>query len=237
MWPRICFIDHLVDLILRDGLSFFGEISLATTSDRKISISNGGCLFCIMWGPVFFGALILMLSQNLPVDCKLETPQKDGKIAFLFLVRGPMPLEDVWSDFFGWKADPSYYNIYVHTHEHFKYHNTSFFYGKEIQSHDVKWGGMSQVRAIKSLVRVALRDPLNEWFCLMSESCIPLHPFPVWLHAFQGQKKSMINACPFSPEEMETDTRWRPSLDKVRLSRLNCVNSVISVILCMDLSI
>lgn len=154
--------------------------------------------------------------RRLEVDGATGFIEQDKKIAFLFLARGHMPLEDIWREFFGWKANSSHYTIYVHPHQGFKYHNTSFFYGREIpRVHNVKWGGMSQVRAIKGLVQEALKDPLNEWFCLMSESCIPLHPFPVWRNAFEKQEKSIINACAMNPVEMETDTRWRPGLDEV----------------------
>ena len=145
-----------------------------------------------------------------------ELDNSNRKIAFLFLVRGHMPLEEIWREFFNFHANQSHFSIYVHPHHGFKYHKSSFFYGKEIEgTQNVKWGGMSQVRAIKNLVKAALKDPLNDWFTLMSETCIPLHPFPVWHHAFANQTKSMINACAMDPSEMETDTRWRSSLDEV----------------------
>lgn len=74
---------------------------------------------------------------------------------------------------------------------------------------------MSQVKAIKNLVTAALEDPLNIWFVLMSESDIPLHPFPKFRSILLANTKSIINACAMSPSEMELDTRWRPSLDKI----------------------
>ena len=39
-----------------------------------------------------------------------------GKIAFLFMTRGLMPLEDIWREFFSFHADPSHYSIYIHPH-------------------------------------------------------------------------------------------------------------------------
>ena len=39
-----------------------------------------------------------------------------GKIAFLFMTRGLMPLEDIWREFFSFNADPSHYSIYIHPH-------------------------------------------------------------------------------------------------------------------------
>jgi Core-2/I-Branching enzyme len=157
---------------------------------------------------------ILLAIQLYGLHCNCS--ENDSKIAFMFLSRGHIPLEDVWREFFGWNANSNHYSIYVHPQQGFKYHRTSFFYGKEIsESHVVQWGGMGQVRAIKSLVREALRDPLNEWFCLMSEACIPLRPFAMWREAFQLQKKSIINACVMDPGETELLERWRPGLDEV----------------------
>lgn len=72
---------------------------------------------------------------------------------------------------------------------------------------------------MKNLVRAALEDPLNEWFCLMSESCIPLVPFSKWRNVMLANTKSIINACPMHPSEMETDTRWKHSLDLVLIYR------------------
>lgn len=39
-----------------------------------------------------------------------------SKIAFLFMTRGLMPLEDIWREFFSFNADPSHYSIYIHPH-------------------------------------------------------------------------------------------------------------------------
>ncbi len=126
-----------------------------------------------------------------------------------------MPLEDIWREFFSWRANNSHYSIYVHTHHGFHFPSTSFFYQKQVNSSfkSVKWGGMSQVKAIKTLVREALLDPLNERFCLMSESCIPLHSFNTFRNSLLADNRSVTNACWLDPIEAELDTRWRPTLD------------------------
>jgi len=41
----------------------------------------------------------------------------------------------------------------------------------------VKWGHMSTIDAEKSLLANALLDFSNEWFLLLSESCIPVCKF------------------------------------------------------------
>ena len=45
---------------------------------------------------------------------------EEKKIAFLFLTRGPMPLEDVWREFFRWRAKHSQYSVYVHPHSGYR---------------------------------------------------------------------------------------------------------------------
>jgi hypothetical protein len=170
---------------------------------------------------------VVFTTQQMGGECDIGLIDGNRKIAFLFFVRGHMPLEDVWREFFGFQANSSHYSIYVHPHKGFKYHKSSFFYGREIShiENNIKWGGIGQIRGPKNLIREAMLDPLNDWFCLMSESCIPLHPFPIWRQAFGKQSKSMINACAMSPSELVTDgdlDRWRPSLDAVGMVK-SCV--------------
>ncbi|KAJ1421392.1 core-2/I-branching enzyme-domain-containing protein [Ochromonadaceae sp. CCMP2298] len=138
----------------------------------------------------------------------------EGKVAFLFLSRGAMALEDIWYAFFNFKADPALYSIYIHTSTEHHFPADSLFFNRSIASQQVRWGGFSQVVAMKALVRAALQDPMNENFCLMSESCIPLVSFSTWHSAMLGSK-SVVNACPMPMQEMEGDTRWRPGLDAV----------------------
>jgi hypothetical protein len=153
---------------------------------------------------------------------KLAKAEDKKKIAFLYLTRGPMPLEEIWRNFFTWRTDPSEYSIYVHPHEGFRYPPHSLYYKREVP-HDeerVIWGGMSQVRAIKRLVKEALKDPMNERFTLMSESCIPLHPMPVFRRGLLSVNKSVVNACDFG-EQMELNGRWNDSLSTVGFQKKN----------------
>ena len=147
----------------------------------------------------------------------VDADASDTKIAFLFMARGPMPLEDIWHEFFRWKANQSHYNIHVHVHKGFNYPTTSFFHGHELKE-EVRaggWGTMGQVQGIKALVREGLKDPKVEWVTLMSESCLPLHNFNTMRNALLGFDKSIVNACDMGIKEMEGDTRWRPGLDEV----------------------
>jgi hypothetical protein len=69
---------------------------------------------------------------------------------------------------------------------------------------------------MKALVREALKDPLNERFVLMSESCIPLVPFQKWKSTMFSHDKSIVNACPMGDGAME-ENRWHSDLDKTPL--------------------
>ena len=149
------------------------------------------------------------------------------KVAFLFMARGHMYLEDIWHEFFRWNANPAHFNIHVHVHKGFTLPVNSFFHGKELSQESLQgagknqeyghlWGNMGQVRAIRKLVTEALKDTDNEWFALMSETCLPLTNFNRMRNALLGHDKSIINACPhMGMKEMEGDTRWRPGLDNV----------------------
>ena len=176
----------------------------------------------------FFGIAVLLLMlilSLLPYKAEAVAAMvSDKKIAFLYMSRGVMPLEEIWHEFFRWRANASHYTIYNHVHRGYSFPRSSFFYGKELKHEALEplgagghlWGNMAQVRAIRALVREALKDPLNQWFLLMSESCIPLFNFNRIRNALLHHDKSIINACPdMGIKEMEGDTRWRHGLDEV----------------------
>ena len=173
----------------------------------------------------YWVALVMVFTLAASEAGSEGTPQDDRKIAFLFMSRGPMPLEDIWREFFRWKADEKHYNIHIHVHKGYKIPSSSFFHGKEIPvmeggGHNeigggVLWGNMGQVLAIKRLVRHALKDPLAHWFTMMSEACIPLTNFRTMRNSLLAFDKSIVNACDMGAGEMETHSRWRPGLDEV----------------------
>jgi hypothetical protein len=150
----------------------------------------------------------------------------DFKIAFLFLTRGPMPLEPIWDAFFHWNADPSQYSIYIHPHNDYQYTPDSLFYGHEVRTPGLtQWGALSVTSAIQALVRKALEDPSNKWFTLMSEACIPLHPLQMWRRALSESDLSVVNACPHddnrakSEDMTEVEARWKPQLAEAGIKR------------------
>ena len=167
---------------------------------------------------------LLFFCKCLPTVCQdnlnENIPGASDKIAFLFLTRGPMPLELIWEEFFEWSGHPEHYSIYIHPHENFAYTEDSIFHGKEVRTKGpTVWGALSVSEAIQALVRKAVEDPLNKWFVLMSESCIPLHPLSVWRSSLFESTKSIINACPQSDGASEVDARWGPHLKEVGFER------------------
>ncbi|WOL18484.1 hypothetical protein Cni_G27280 [Canna indica] len=100
------------------------------------------------------------------------------KVAFMFLVKGELPLAPLWDKFF--EGNEGFYSIYVHTSPSFSGSTPkdSVFHGRRVPSKDVKWGGLNMLEAERRLLANALLDLSNERFVLLSESCIPLFNFP-----------------------------------------------------------
>ena len=51
------------------------------------------------------------------------------------------------------------------------------------------------LQVARNLFAAALKDPLNQRFVTVSESCIPLYPASVVYHQLVYAEKSRINAC------------------------------------------
>ncbi|GAV80277.1 Branch domain-containing protein [Cephalotus follicularis] len=101
------------------------------------------------------------------------------KIAFMFLAAGPLPLAPLWQKFFD--GHEGLYSIYIHSSPSYvaSFPPTSVFYNRHIPSQVVEWGEMSMCDAERRLLANALLDISNEWFVLVSESCIPLRNFTI----------------------------------------------------------
>ncbi|PSR89318.1 Insulin-degrading enzyme like [Actinidia chinensis var. chinensis] len=116
------------------------------------------------------------------------------KIAFMFLTKGPLPLAPLWERFF--KGHKGQYAIYIHSLPSFKvdFPYSSVFHRRQIRSQVSEWGKMSMCDAERRLLANALLDNSNEWFILLSESCIPLYPFRVIYHYIMKSKYSFMGA-------------------------------------------
>ncbi|KAL2533429.1 Core-2/I-branching beta-1 [Abeliophyllum distichum] len=99
----------------------------------------------------------------------------NSKIAFLFLIPGALPFEMLWDKFF--QGHEGRFSVYVHASKDKPVHFSRYFINREIRSDKVVWGKISMVDAERRLLTNALKDPANQHFVLLSDSCIPLHDF------------------------------------------------------------
>lgn len=115
------------------------------------------------------------------------------KIAFMFLTKGPLPLAPLWERFF---KGHSLYSIYIHSLPSYepRFPSTSVFYDRQIPSQIAEWGRMSMCDAERRLLANALLDISNEYFILVSESCIPIYNFTVIYHYITRSKYSFMGA-------------------------------------------
>ncbi|KAL6637781.1 hypothetical protein ACP70R_025353 [Stipagrostis hirtigluma subsp. patula] len=114
------------------------------------------------------------------------------KLAFMFLTRGPLPLAPLWERFF--RGHEGRYSIYVHALPSYRANFTSdsVFYQRQIPSKVAEWGQMTMCDAERRLLANALLDISNEWFVLVSESCIPIFDFNTTYQYFQNSSKSFV---------------------------------------------
>lgn len=121
-----------------------------------------------------------------PILEKGFSKDREGKVAFLFLTKGPLPLSPFWQKFL--EGHDSEYTIHVHaSNGSFKYDfstvSSPAFFGREIPSIPIRWGSLTMVTATRRLLAVALQDKTAQRFVLLSESCIPLHNF-TYIHDY-----------------------------------------------------
>lgn len=108
----------------------------------------------------------------------LNTPRlesKNPKIAFLFLTPGSLPFERLWDKFF--KGHEGRFSVFVHASRENPVHVSRYFVGRDIRSDKVAWGKISMVDAERRLLAHSVKDPDNQHFVLLSDSCVPLHNF------------------------------------------------------------
>ncbi|XP_078446041.1 glycosyltransferase BC10-like [Wolffia australiana] len=161
-------------------LSVFSTPSLQTTPSSNSSMAILGLNDLIQPKWVLHNmtdAELLWRASMAPLATG-EPFRRVPKVAFLFLVRGAVPLAPLWDKFFA--GHEGFFSIYVHGDPF--YNDTtppsSAFFGRRVPSKVVKWGKLSMVEAERRLLGNALLDMNNERFVLLSEACIPLYSFP-----------------------------------------------------------
>ncbi|TKY69337.1 acetylglucosaminyltransferase protein [Spatholobus suberectus] len=116
------------------------------------------------------------------------------KVAFMFLVRGPVPLAPFWNKFF--TGHEGYYSIYVHSDPSYNGSDpeSSAFHGRRIPSKKVEWGDFNLIEAERRLLANALLDFSNQRFVLISESCVPLFNFSTIYSYLMNSTQSYVMA-------------------------------------------
>ena len=127
------------------------------------------------------------------------------KIAFLFLTRGALPHDHLWARFFQ-DQDPATYAIHVHAPPDFTFDATTTsspdalrLFRRAIIPNPVAstaWGAASVVLAEKRLLARALLDPTAERFVLLSDSCVPIRPFPRVRAVLLDTDRSFVESSP-----------------------------------------
>ncbi|KAK9017772.1 hypothetical protein V6N11_000776 [Hibiscus sabdariffa] len=147
----------------------------------------------------------------------LNMPQvqsKNPKIAFMFLTPGSLPFEKLWDMFF--RGHEGRFSVYVHASKEKPVHESRYFLNREIRSSAVQWGAFNMVDAEKRLLAYALKDPDNEHFVLLSDSCVPIrdfdYVFSYLMHANMSFVDSFVDPGPYGNGRYST--RMLPEVEE-----------------------
>jgi len=128
-----------------------------------------------------------------------QIKQWKGKVAIMFLMVRPIKNPVVWDNFF--RGYENYCNIYTHISGNDYDKGPSFWpsvlWKNRVEAHGIKhtataWGTISLVVAEGLLYKAALKDRQNKYFCVVSESDIPIWSFPDFYNMLTKKDKSYI---------------------------------------------
>ncbi|KAH9603780.1 hypothetical protein KSS87_018806, partial [Heliosperma pusillum] len=164
--------------------------NVTTANNMTISMETSLYMHTMEDEELFWKASMVPKIEGKDYPTKFVTP----KIAFMFLVRGPLPLALLWEKFF--KGNEGLYSIYVHSHPSYNgtFAKNSVFHGRRVPSKVVEWGKFNMVEAERRLLANALLDISNQRFILLSESCIPLYNFSTVYKYLLNSSKSHVEA-------------------------------------------
>jgi len=114
------------------------------------------------------------------------------KIAFCFLTYNNLTHENIWAKFFKQDNTQKLFTLYSHIKK------VSSTTPKWLKKHAVRtastdWCGENLVWAWIKMLKAALKDKNNQYFALLSGSCIPLYDFTKTYKKITGSKKSSIH--------------------------------------------
>lgn len=113
-----------------------------------------------------------------PPSMSSPAQPRQRKIAFLFLTSTDLYFTPLWERFFQNNTDR--FNIYIHLDPAAQLEKplTGLFANRFVPAMPTQRASPSLIAAMKRLLAAALIDDVaNEYFALLSQSCVPLHSF------------------------------------------------------------
>ena len=131
-----------------------------------------------------FRRAILSSSSAKPATSSFFHRRPAPKVAFLFLTNSDIVFSPLWEKYF--HGHRQLFNIYVHADPSsvLELTPTPTFRGRFVPAKATQRSSPTLISAARRLLATALLDdPSNQFFALLSQSCIPLHPFPTMYNA------------------------------------------------------
>ena len=140
------------------------------------------------------------------------------KIAFLFLTIEDLNHEYLWKEYF--KGNEKKYNIYCHPKE--KNDVKSDWLKKYIINKNVETSWGRTLNAIIELLKEALKNKDNEYFILLTESCVPVKSFTKFFNFLSKKKnKSFIEELNISKYDKKGRLVNIVNIDKYNIIKHN----------------
>ncbi|WOK92549.1 hypothetical protein Cni_G01240 [Canna indica] len=159
-------------------------------------------------------ALVHMTARSPPPAAAVGVAPWTGvpRIAFLFLARSNLPLD--------FNAEEDKYSIYIHSEPGFVFDRTTtrspLFFGRQLRkSIKVIWGEDTMIEAERLLLAAALKEPSNQRFALISDSCVPLYNFSYIYNYMMSSPKSFVDSF-LDKKEGRFNIKMFPTIPKDR---------------------
>jgi len=129
-------------------------------------------------------------------------------VAFMFLTIAPLQKESVWMDWFK-QAHPDQHDILVHNDKGGDLGELGRKARFISPATKTGWATSGLVRATILLLREALKNPSNSHFVLLSNSEIPLFPFPEFYQSITATTRSRFSKMSLNWDEQLGRTIWQ----------------------------
>lgn len=128
------------------------------------------------------------------------------QIAYCFLVYDGVKHGKIWEDYFSQDQNNSH-TIYSHVKQTTE-KTQQFIKKHKVHAIKTDYCDVSLVYAWIVLLRKALENPNNKYFCILSGECIPLFPYQTVYKKIKRSKKSRMNLETDAEPTVETGYYW-----------------------------